>query len=134
MDENKAFDFCREAQEYYGKIGARTQVLAASLTSIDEIMQLSGVHHITISPPLLKGLAEQDAAAWQGPVGTLFTKELASSSKEIDYTPIIKSESAWKLAFTRSGFGTSHGKIVQAINYFADFQEKLETLVRNFAI
>lgn len=131
VDENKAFDFCREAQEYFKKIGARTQVLAASLTSVDEIMQLSGLQHITISPPLLKGLAEQDAAAWHGPVGTLFTKELASSSREVDYSPIVKLESAWKLAFTRSGFGTSHGKIVQAINYFADFQEKLEDLARN---
>lgn len=133
MDENKAFEFCREAQEYYGRIGARTQVLVASLTSIDEVMQLAGVQHITISPPLLNELATQPAATWQRPVGSLFTKKFAPANKDVDLASIINSESAWKLAFTRSSFGTSHRKIVQAINYFSDFQEKLEELVIKYS-
>jgi transaldolase len=36
-----------------------TQVLPASLTSTEEIMELAGVHHITIAPGLLRELADE---------------------------------------------------------------------------
>lgn len=127
VDEHKAFDFCRDAQHYYTANKLHTQVFAASLTSVEEIMQLSGVQHITISPPLLKQLAKRDATSWQGSQPGAFFSQV--SLKQVDYSHILQDESAWKLAFTRSGFGTSHGKIVQAINYFSDFQEKIEALV-----
>ncbi|RGP73858.1 hypothetical protein FSPOR_1552 [Fusarium sporotrichioides] len=131
VDENKAFDFCREAQAYYIKHSFRTQVLAASLTSVDEVMQLAGIQHITISPNLLNGLASSNLSEWDGKLGDYFVQGPANKSWEArDYSSLIKNESKWRMAFTRSGFGTSEGKIIQAINYFADCQEKLEDLVR----
>jgi hypothetical protein len=41
-----------------------------------------------------------------------------------DFFPILV-ESAWRLAFTRSGRGTSEGKIIQAINIFYEMQAEL---------
>ena len=126
MDENKAFGFCGAAQRYYEKTGSRTQVLPASLTSIQEVMMLAGAHHITVSPPLLKKLAETPANPWEGDTGSVF-KEADTSFA--DYKAILDDESAWRLAFTRSVNGQSEGKIIQAINIFCEKQEKLEELV-----
>lgn len=126
MDENKAFAFCGAAQRYYEKTGSRTQVLPASLTSIQEVMMLAGAHHITVSPPLLKKLAETPANPWEGDTGSVFQK---TDSSFADYSSIVDNESAWRLAFTRSANGQSEGKIIQAINIFCEKQEKLEELV-----
>ncbi|KAK7913894.1 hypothetical protein PG985_011597 [Apiospora marii] len=126
VDENKAFAFCGAAQRYYEKTGSRTQVLPASLTSIQEVMTLAGAHHITVSPPLLKKLAETPANPWEGDTGSVFQK---SESSFADYSTSVEDEGAWRLAFTRSAEGKSEGKIIQAINIFCERQEKLEELV-----
>ena len=131
VDQNKAFDFCREAQEYCLSKSHRTRVLAASLTSLEEVMQLAGIQHITISTNLLHELASRDASSWSGGLGEYFAEGPSYKSWETrKYADLIIDESSWKLAFTRSKFGSSEGKIIQAINYFADFQEKLEELVK----
>ncbi|KPM44578.1 hypothetical protein AK830_g1888 [Neonectria ditissima] len=131
VDEHKAFDFCREAQAYYIAHSFRTQVLAASLTSVDEVMQLAGIQHVTVSPPLLRALSARDLSAWDGELGGYFAKGPAARSWETrDYAALVRDEGAWKLAFARSGFGASEGKTVSAINYFCDFQEKLEDVVK----
>ena len=129
VDENKAFDFCGEAQRYYEKIGSKTQVLPASLTSIQEVMKLAGVHHITVAPPLLNKLAETPANPWEGDTGSVFKDRKADETLG-DYSGIIEDESAWRLAFTRSLDGKAEGKIVQAINIFCEKQEGLEELAR----
>ncbi|PNY26297.1 Transaldolase [Tolypocladium capitatum] len=130
VDNHKAFDFCREAQAYYFGHSYRTRVLAASLTSVDEVMQLAGIRHITISPGLLHELSTADASSWNGKLGGYFAQGPTKGWETRDYAGLLADESAWRLAFTRSGFGTSEAKIIQAINYFADFQEKLEDLVK----
>ncbi|KAH7166333.1 hypothetical protein EDB81DRAFT_284212 [Dactylonectria macrodidyma] len=133
VDNNKAFDFCREAQAYYVGNSIRTQVLAASLTSVDEVMQLAGIQHVTVSPVLLRALAETDLSTWDGKLGDYFARGPEIKSWEIrDYGALVKDESAWRLAFTRSKFGASEGKIISAINYFSDFQEKLEAVVKSY--
>ncbi|QGI61576.1 hypothetical protein CEK26_005545 [Fusarium fujikuroi] len=134
VDENKAFEFCREAQAYYISHSFRTQVLAASLTSVDEVMQLAGIQHVTISPNLLNGLASAELSTWNGKLGEYFAQGPTKKSWETtDYNALVRDESSWRMAFTRSGFGTSEGRIIQAINYFADFQDKLEELVKQYA-
>ncbi|KAL7939277.1 hypothetical protein V8C35DRAFT_286211 [Trichoderma chlorosporum] len=133
IDHHKAFAFCREAQAYYNANNHRTRVLAASLTSVEEVLQLAGVNHITISPILLHALSRRGVSSATKKLGQYFADEPAAKSLESKrYTDILRDESAWKLAFTRSGFGTSAGKIIQAINYFSDFQEKLEELARRY--
>lgn len=134
VDDHKAFDFCREAQAFYVAHGRKTQVLAASLTSVEEVMQLAGIQHITVSAALLQQLASREESSWTGDLGAYFREGPSQKTWETrDYSGLYADEDAWKLAFTRSGFGTAEGKIIQAINYFSDFQEKLEEMVRQYA-
>lgn len=135
IDPHKAFSFCREAQAYYDANNHRTRVLAASLTSVEEVLQLAGVHHVTISPVLLKELSRLDATTANSNLGEYFGIALPTESLDpTKYSTILENESSWRLAFTRSGFGTSEGKIIQAINYFSDFQEKLEEIAGSYTI
>lgn len=132
VDEHKAFDLCREAQAYYLANSLSTQVLAASLTSVDEVMRLAGIQHVTVSATLLQQLADRDASLLDGTLGEYLAQGPDQKSWETrDYAALFEDYGAWRLAFTRHGFGTSEGKIVQAINYFSDFQEKLEELVKD---
>lgn len=97
-------------------------------------MQLAGIQHITISPALLDQLATRDASTWKGKLGAYFEQGPADGEwKTKNYSTILTDESSWRLAFARSGFGASEGKIIQAINYFSDFQEKLEELVKMYS-
>ncbi|KAI0170031.1 transaldolase [Pestalotiopsis sp. NC0098] len=128
-DESKAFQFCGQAQAYYEKIGSKTKVLPASLTSIQEVMLLAGAHHITISPPPLAKLAETPANAWEGETGKVFTE--ADKNPLDDYSGILQDAPTWRLAFTRSANGQSEVKIIQAINIFCEKQEGLEKLARS---
>ncbi|KAI8964663.1 putative transaldolase [Daldinia sp. FL1419] len=128
VDQNKAFDFCGSAQRYYERIGSKTQVLPASLTSIQEVMQLAGAHHITVAPHLLSKLAETPANPWEGETGSVFNDKKEQETG--DYSGIIGDESSWRLAFTRSQEGKAEVKIIQAINIFCDKQNGLEELAR----
>ena len=133
VDEHKAFDLCREAQVYFLAHNCRTQVLAASLTSVDEVMRLAGIQHVTVAPGLLRQLATLQESSWEGEeVGAYFAQGPSHRSWEArDYDALVGEEAMWRLAFARSGFGASEGKIVQAVNYFCDFQEKMEELARS---
>lgn len=117
-------------QRYYQSIKARTQVLPASLTSIDEVMVLAGVDHITVSPPLLAELAVTPAESYKGAVGSVLkAAEADDAPLPSRYEAILENESAWRLAFTRSERGKSEGKIIQAVNIFYEMQVALEELV-----
>ncbi|KAI0179072.1 putative transaldolase [Hypoxylon sp. FL1284] len=126
VDNNKAFDFCGAAQRYYERIKSKTQVLPASLTSIQEVMSLAGAHHITVAPHLLTKLASTPANPWEGETGSVFKTGIEGESSE--YGAIVDDVSAWRLAFTRSQEGKAEGKIIQAINIFCDKQDGLEGL------
>lgn len=135
VDTNKAFGLCGIAQQYLeGQETARkTQVMPASLTSIDEVMQLAGMHHITVSPPLLSELGATPAAGWHG-LGSI-GKVAGSASPVTDADvqrlhAIIHDESRWRLDFTRSDGGKSETKLIQALNIFCDTQDSLEELAR----
>lgn len=129
VDQNKAFAFCGAAQRYYRKIGARTQVLPASLTTIDEVLVLAGVDHITVSPPLLAQLSNTNCEDYEGEIGSVMRATEDDDAQE-DFAPILLDHGAWRLAFTRSGRGTSEGKIIQAINIFYEKQVEMELMIK----
>lgn len=131
MDDHKAFDFCRQAQLYYAETKAKTQVLAASLTSVAEVMQLAGIQHVTVSPPLLRALAARSASSWTEQVGEYFAAGPDQPWTK-DFEAALKDESQWRIAFTRSGNGKYEEKLIQAINIFSDKQDALEELARRF--
>ncbi|KAI1372364.1 transaldolase [Hypoxylon crocopeplum] len=128
VDQHKAFGFCGSAQRYYEKIGSKTQVLPASLTSIQEVMKLAGAHHITVAPHLLTKLADTPANPWEGETRSVFADGIEEAPS--DYSSIVEDESAFRLAFTRSQEGKAEVKNIQAINIFCDKQDGLEGLAR----
>ncbi|KAH7336075.1 transaldolase [Rhexocercosporidium sp. MPI-PUGE-AT-0058] len=130
IDHNKAQKLCVQAQRLYEANGIKTQVLPASLTSTSEIMQLAGVHHITIAPGLLQELSTMPASS-NTPV-SLFNE--SASTKEVPaFVRYADDQAKYRIAFTRCNGGDGEGerKLVQAINIFCDMQDKLEEMMMN---
>ncbi|WVR09468.1 hypothetical protein IAU60_006535 [Kwoniella sp. DSM 27419] len=133
VDNDKGFDLCRAAQQYYTKIDASTQVLPASLISIAEVMKLAGVHHITVSPPLLAELASTSGALASATTDTIAPSFKVNSEEGSFDTKalneLVKDESRWRMAYTRSKNGENDRKLSSAINIFANMQDGMEELV-----
>lgn len=129
VDQDKAFDLAGSAQRYYEKTSSKTKVLPASLTSVQEVMMLAGANHITVSPPLLKKLAETPANPYEAETGSVFSKAKAGETFG-DYKSILDNEAAWTEAFAKSNNGKAKAKLVQAIKIFGEKQEGLEEMAR----
>lgn len=129
-DKARGFDFCWEAQAYYTERKSKTTVLAASLTSVEEVMSLSGIRGITISPPLLQQLASQPPS----PQRTILSTTTRNATRsDMNLETIVKDEAMWSNAFKKSGNGECFRKLEQAVQYFCEFQNKLEELVSPYA-
>lgn len=118
----------------------RTEVLAASLTAPAEVLRLAGVEHITVSPPLLRELADTKTSAWAGPeIGAFFAERrdsdlepLGTWEPKVPVETLLMDGSEWSLAFARADGGRCEGKLAQAIGIFADKQEAMEEIARKF--
>lgn len=110
VDHNKAQKLCFEAQRYYEKNNIKTQVLPASLTSTAEIMELAGVHHITIAPALLEQLAKTSASSLN--LVSLFD-QTPTTFEACARQSFINDEPGFRIAFTRSGNGEGERKLSQ---------------------
>ncbi|KAI0466969.1 putative transaldolase [Xylaria cf. heliscus] len=128
VDENKAFYICDLSQRFYKKQGKRTQVIAASLISIDEIMMLAGADHITVAPSLLYELSKTPAGSWKGAIGSVFKTKY--SEAQDTHNDNIEDEKAWRLAFSRDQDGKSEARLNDAIKLFSEKQDALEDIVR----
>ncbi|ORY74368.1 hypothetical protein BCR37DRAFT_331197, partial [Protomyces lactucae-debilis] len=56
-DPSPNFAMVKTIHALYEKLNSRTMILPASLTTVEEVMALNGVEHITISPALISLLA-----------------------------------------------------------------------------
>ncbi|KAI1751948.1 transaldolase [Xylaria castorea] len=128
VDESRAFHICDLSQRFYKKHGQRTQVIVASLISIDEVMMLAGADHITVSPSLLHELSKTPADSWKGAVGSVFKTEY-SEARDADGAS-VEDEKAWRLAFSRDQGGKNEARLNDAIKLFGQKQDALEDLVR----
>ncbi|PVH89033.1 transaldolase [Cadophora sp. DSE1049] len=129
IDHNKAQRLCVQAQRLYEANDIKTQVLPASLTSTAEIMELAGVHHITISPGLLQALASTPASA--NATVSLFDEAAVKVEVPV-FVKYADDQAKYRIAFTRSNGGDGEGerKLVQAINTFCDMQDKMEAMMK----
>lgn len=124
---------CVQSQMYFEKHNyTRTATLPASLVSIAECMSLSGVKHITISPPLLRELSS--TIVTNNNTDSLFedatyVNKIAATIPE-QPLDLIDDEERFRILFTRRDGGRQEIKQVKAINVFADMQIKLEEIVR----
>ena len=119
-DKNTAQTVCFEAQRYYEKNGIKTQVMPASLTSTTEIMELAGVHHMTVTAALLEQLANIPASSLS--ITSLFDQTTAS------FTPysgrsLVDYEAGFRIAFTRNGKGEGERKLSQVGHDWTTFKK-----------
>lgn len=119
-DDHPNLALCIEAQRYYEQHGFSTQVLPASLTTIQECVALTGVHHITIAPPLLRELSEpRDVNGFNAEIPSLLGKEKfedlsAAASRRVGAgISFIDDEEAFRMAVTRNSNGMNEPKLTQ---------------------
>ncbi|KAJ5775529.1 uncharacterized protein N7511_000540 [Penicillium nucicola] len=125
VDQSKLLPLCAAVQKYYKSINASTQVLPASLTSVDEIYFLAGVDHLTIAPHLLSQLTQP----YSGNVNSLFdvAPTLPIPAKGVSF---LNDPSSYQITFARDLGGASQIKLTEAVNIFCDFQDKLEQIMK----
>ncbi|KAI9739520.1 MAG: hypothetical protein M1834_006236 [Cirrosporium novae-zelandiae] len=132
-DLNKALPLCIQAQRYYKMHNLKTQVLPASLTHINEILSLAGVDHITISPPLLRELADTKLPASEAAAKSLLDGVNKLPEEKVPLMSFVNDEAGFRTAYTRDNYGANEVKIIQAINIFCDMQIKTEMMVKQAA-
>ncbi|KAK3292892.1 uncharacterized protein B0H64DRAFT_403031 [Chaetomium fimeti] len=152
-DPSPALPFTGAAQAYLNTLppkpnpssapANRTQVLAASLTSIEQVTQLAGIAHITVSPPLLAELAATPVEGWAGMsgVGEVVRRTAEEEGENKEKKAVVRGErerleglvgdeAGWRTAFSRAEGGECERKLVEALGIFVDVQDRLEELVR----
>ncbi|MFU9137230.1 transaldolase [Erwinia tasmaniensis] len=106
-----------EIYEYYKQHGYETVVMGASFRNIGEITELAGCDRLTISPGLLKELAESE--------GTLERK--LSYSGEVKARPAKMTESEFLWQHNQDPMAVD--KLAQGIRNFALDQGKLDKMI-----
>ncbi|PZO12002.1 MAG: transaldolase [Leptolyngbya foveolarum] len=110
-----------EIYNYYKKFGYKTEIMGASFRNVDEIKELAGVDLLTISPKLLKPLAETE--------GNLPRKLAPENAKDLDIE---------KLSIDKATFDKMHeadrmanDKLDEGIAGFSKALEELEQLLED---
>jgi len=104
---------------YYRKFGYRTEVMGASFRNTSQIVELAGCDLLTISPELLKKLAESDA-----PV----TRKLdAESARGADLQKLTLDEKSFRYMLNEDAMATE--KLAEGIRLFCADAVKLEKMV-----
>ena len=113
-DLDPQLSLCVSAQRYYKDNSLRTQVLPASLKSIQEVLKLAGVQHITIAAPLLEELASTSAKSNEA-IPSLFD-ELGEASQQRPTTlkRFGDDEAGFRFALMRNLTGAPERKSNQA--------------------
>lgn len=110
-----------EIYNYYKKFGYKTEIMGASFRNVDEIKELAGVDLLTISPKLLKSLAETE--------GDLPRKLAPENAQDLDIE---------KLSIDKATFDQMHeadrmanDKLDEGIAGFSKALEELEQLLED---
>ncbi|KAK0630455.1 hypothetical protein B0T17DRAFT_616107 [Bombardia bombarda] len=109
IDEKKAFEVCGEAQRYVEARGANLKLLPASVTTIQEVMELAGAHHLTLAPAMLTELAATPADSYvaAATVGRIFKAPPPLDAQAVKAVKAaeaaVHDEGTWRLLFNRSG-------------------------------
>ncbi|KAL4805939.1 hypothetical protein BDV18DRAFT_14913 [Aspergillus unguis] len=126
-DPHPSLSLSVSIQNYYEAINSRTKVLAASLTSDDEIFALAGTHHITIAPDLLQELANPMPDPFDQPgTSSQFDSERPSPAPRV--ISYLNDEAGYRAAFARADEGSGEAKLEEALKIFSDKQRSIMTL------
>lgn len=106
--------------EYYKKYDYKTIVMGASFRNVNEILELAGCDYLTISPPLLKELADSKA--------TVVPKLVAADAKNAAVAKIHVCEKKFNWLMCNDPMATV--KLAEGIRTFSKDIESLEALIR----
>jgi transaldolase len=130
-DTAPSFDLCFYAQRYFehNRNRMKTKVLAASLTSAEEIMRLRGVDHITIPPSLLELLP---TTRFQAPdqISLFDEKRWPDVTVLPPYDPPRED---FETGLRSTDAADAHQKLEEALKIFTMTQDKLQILMANTA-
>ncbi|QLB12343.1 transaldolase [Bisgaardia hudsonensis] len=102
---------------YYKEYGYKTVVMGASFRNIGEITELAGCDRLTIAPPLLKELQENN---------TVLTRKLEFTGEiKAKPQPLTEAEFYWQ----HNSDPMAVEKLAEGIRKFAADQEKLEAML-----
>jgi transaldolase len=110
----------KEIYTYYKKFGHKTEVMGASFRSVEEIRQLAGCDLLTISPALLKELAEAD--------GELERRLDPAAAIGSDVAEMLVDEKSFRWHLNQDPMATE--KLADGIRRFAQDMDTLESLIR----
>lgn len=110
----------QQIYNYYKKFDLNTEVMGASFRNTEEIIELAGCDLLTISPDLLKKLAETD--------GTLERKLSPETAKASDVEKIAVDENAFRWGLNENAMATE--KLAEGIRRFGVDIVKLEKLIQ----
>ncbi|WP_424765467.1 transaldolase [Necropsobacter rosorum] len=102
---------------YYKQHGYQTVVMGASFRNVGEITELAGCDRLTIAPPLLKTLQENQTA--------LARKLTFNGQVQAKLQPLSESEFYWQ----HNSDAMAVDKLAEGIRKFAADQEKLEAML-----
>ncbi len=108
-----------EIYNYYKKFGYKTEIMGASFRNVDEIKELAGIDLLTISPKLLKPLAETDGELPRK-LSPDNVKDLEIEKLSIDKATFEKMHKADRMA---------NDKLAEGIEGFSKALEQLEQLL-----
>jgi transaldolase len=104
---------------YYRKFGYKTEVMGASFRNTSQIIELAGCDLLTVSPELLKQLADSET-----PLERKLTPEAAQQSKDEKLT---LNQSQFRLMLNDDPMATE--KLAEGIRAFAADAVKLEKII-----
>ncbi|MDR5756546.1 transaldolase [Caballeronia sp. LZ035] len=109
----------RRIYAYYKKFGHKTEVMGASFRTVSQITELAGCDLLTISPDLLKKLADSN--------DTVERKLSPEASKNENVEKIAVDEPTFRFAVNDDAMATE--KLAEGIRAFAADAVKLEKLI-----
>lgn len=110
---------------YYKKFGYKTEIMGASFRNVDEIKELAGIDLLTISPKLLKPLAETEGELPRKLCVNNDAKALADEKQLADKEPMDKATFDKMHAADRM----ANEKLSEGIEGFTKALEELEQLL-----
>jgi transaldolase len=109
----------RRIYAYYKKFGYKTEVMGASFRTVSQITELAGCDLLTISPDLLKKLADSN--------DTVERKLSPESGKSENIEKIAVDEPTFRFLVNDDAMATE--KLAEGIRAFAADAVKLEKLI-----
>jgi transaldolase len=127
VDESKLFHVVKGIYDYYLAVGSNTQLLPASFRAVEDIFPLIGTPHMSIQPTIISELLNKTF-----PTDSGYEPPFSPKSVSTVWTPqvlsFVNDEAGYKLTINRKE--SVSRKIMEAINVFFEFEQKLEAIVK----